>query len=398
MWRLFWIAASIFGALMAGLVWVSCTQATFLFKHPRTRGVRVEIDKRTGAAIVMRPISAAAKPALSPAGKLPKAVTPQKSYDFGLMDPLTMGRHEFEVRNEGDAPLKLHVGPTTCKCTVSGLAKNEVLPGETTTVSLEWNTGRNLYYEHSGIIFTNDPKRTSLELRVTGRVKTLIACDEPDISLGTLDPDRPATATKFIYSQHWQDFTIENAESQMPGLKWEVIAADPAAEPELQATAARKLRLTIPGGLPQGPFSDTLRLTIHGPDDAELQHLDVPLSGHIPRRLSFYGDAIGSEGAIELGDVAEGQGAQVRLFAKVRDVQLELPAAKVEVFPSFVAAKFEPVANRAGMYQLTLDLPSSAPAGQYLSSPIGRVKIDTGHPRIGVVELKFAFCVTPRRG
>ena len=57
-WRTFWIVASVVGTLLAVLIWAANTQVTFLFHHPRTAGVRVEIDKRTGGAVVVTPVSA----------------------------------------------------------------------------------------------------------------------------------------------------------------------------------------------------------------------------------------------------------------------------------------------------------------------------------------------------
>src|SRR5262245_14260200 len=171
MWRTFWTAAGVVGALVAFLVWAS-TQTVFLFKHPKTEGHRVIIDHRTGAAIVTTPVSATGIPVAENAK--PEAVAPQRDHDFGIMDPMTEGTHDFVIRNEGVAPLRLKVGPTTCKCTVAGVADREIMPGASTTVTLAWNTGHQIYYSHSATIFTNDPHNDKFEFRLHGKVRMLI--------------------------------------------------------------------------------------------------------------------------------------------------------------------------------------------------------------------------------
>lgn len=403
MQRSFWIVTAGIVSVLALLTWQGYN-ATFLFHHPRTKGHRVVIDNRTGAAVVMSQAVVVDAPAESakpkqpqPPSALPKAVASQPEFDFGVMDPLTVGEHTFLIHNRGDAPLKLTVGPTTCKCTLSGLERQEIPPGESASVTLQWNTGRNEHFAHAGTIYTNDPQRKSLELRVTGNVRVLFGLDEPEIALGTVDPDRPTVVERLIYSQYYSDFTVTKFESALKDLQWEVVDADPDQAAKLSAKSVRRLRVTIPGGRPQGMFGDTLHVTVQaGGENAEEQRFDLPLEGVVPRRLAFYGRDIDTHGKIELGDVREGQAARVQLLAKVRDLEPELPAAKVEVFPKFLQAKFEPVANKPGIYNLTIDLPDDAPAGQYHNDRTGRVRIESGHPRIGVVELPITFAVIPR--
>src|SRR6056297_1410547 len=52
----------------------------------------------------------------------PKAVTGQTRHAFGLLNPHTTASHSFGIRNAGDAPLKIAVQDTTCKCTVGNVA------------------------------------------------------------------------------------------------------------------------------------------------------------------------------------------------------------------------------------------------------------------------------------
>lgn len=404
MWREFRIGACIVVPFVAVLVWAS-TQVTFLFHHPRTRNVRVEIDKRTGAAVVMSHVSQAAPLAAErqaapvASGSQASVRVPETHFDFGTMDPLTMGRHEFVIFNDGSAPLKLRAGPTTCKCAISGLADNEVAPGGSTTATLEWNSGRELFYSHAGTIFTNDPAKESIELRISGQVRRLVGCDVPEIVLDSLEPGKAAEVERLIYSEVFDQLAIEDVTCGVAGFKWEA-RQPPGAFAGLQgATACQKLRLTIPANFSAKTIHDTIRVAVRAKEEsASLHHLDLSLRATKLRSLAFYGSAIDEQGVISLGSTAPGEGKRIRLLAKVRDVDLRLENPRVTAWPHFLKAELVPHADgHAGNYSLTVELPDDVPPCVYQSNPIGRIVIDTGHPRIGSVELPVAFAVVPKR-
>jgi hypothetical protein len=399
MWKTFWTVAAILGCLLGGITWVAAN-STFLYEHPFDKNARIVVDSRTGAAILVgfkQPKDAAGNASAVDPNALPRAEAPEREFDFGTMNPLTMGRHEFVVRNGGDAPLKLRLGPTTCKCTLAGLEKNELAPGQATAIALEWNTGRNFRYSHAATIYTNDPDHKALEFRVLGKVRMMLGFDLPEVVLGRVAPDKPIVIERLVYSQSYDAFTIQDVESKLDGLTWETGTALPDAAAHLEAKSIQRLRITLPACPPQESFSDMLRLTVQPGGEEPPQHIHLPLSGTVARRLALYGRAIDETGVIDLGHVTEGQAKRVKLLAKVRDLDPELPAPRVEISPEFLTATFVPHGNDRGLYDLTIELPNDAPACQYFSNPIGRLRIDTGHPRIGVVELKVIFAVVPRQ-
>ena len=53
--------------------------------------------------------------------EIPTAFCAHDTFDFGLMDPLTVGQHEFVIENRSAVPLLLSGGGSTCKCTLSDL-------------------------------------------------------------------------------------------------------------------------------------------------------------------------------------------------------------------------------------------------------------------------------------
>src|SRR6185369_10235732 len=60
-------------------------------------------------------------PPVSKAPPYPKAVMDETEFEFGRMEVGEERSHVFMIRNEGDAPLIIKQGPTTCQCTVGSV-------------------------------------------------------------------------------------------------------------------------------------------------------------------------------------------------------------------------------------------------------------------------------------
>jgi hypothetical protein len=388
--RVFFISLGIVLLLLAGSVWVAAN-SVFLFEHPDAKDMRFVIDHRTGGA-VLRPLPPGqAKP-------VAKAITPEEEYDFGTLDPLTEGEHAFIVRNEGTAPLKLRVGPTTCKCTVSGVEKKELLPGEETKVTMFFNTGRDPEYAHTATIFTTDSARRSLYFTVRGKVRVLIAAEPKELPLPAANPDARLAADVLLHSQLWDDFEVCSVQCGLADMEWRVESVDPEAVPNLTARTVKKLHCEFPYPQGRSQFQDALQVELRPKTGEQLpETLTIPVTGSVIRRLAFYGPAIDSTGLIDMGNIAEGSARQVKLIAKVRDDVRDLGEVKLEVVPEFAVARFEPHPDgQPGMYQLTVEIPAGIEPCQYKSNPLGQVRIHTEHPRIDQVELGLSFAVVPR--
>ncbi len=399
MWRAFWIFGACFGLLAAMLVYAGNT-ATFLFRHPDAPNVRIVIDRETGSPViaeVAQKIEAARLAAqLHPPqpSAQPKVQADELKYDFGIMDPLTEGSHKYVLRNGGQAPLKLTVGPTTCKCTVGGLDKREVAPGDQAIVTLEWNTGTSILYSHAATIYTNDPDRKSLEVRVSGKVRVRLGADVSEVVMPDVRPTASAVAECFLYSQVWEDFEVQSVESRLAGLTWEMAQVDPERAPELGAKTVERLRIAIPAAGLSKRFSDTLRIRAKVAGSAEIQSLDLPLLGNVLGPLAVYGGDIDEDGTVELGSIPWGRGKKTKLLIKVRDSELDLGDVQVEVTPSFLQARLTPrEGSTPGLYDLHLELPAETAVCQYLGKPQGELTIKTGHPRIGTLKFPVRFAV-----
>jgi Protein of unknown function (DUF1573) len=407
MWRPFWTAAAVCTAFAGFLAWANA-RATFLFVHPKAPGVRIEIDRATGQAVVVskameineRQAAAQRRAAEARQGtsKRPKIQADKLEYDFGIMDPLTTGKHQFVLKNVGAGPLDLAVGPTTCKCTVSGLDKREVAPGGQAIVTLEWSTGKAPEYSHAATIYTSDPDRKSVDVRVSGKVRMQLGADIPEIVLADIHPNESAVAECFLYSQVGDQVEVQSVDSRLSGLKWELASVQPEAAPHLYARAVTRLRVTLPGGSISGRFADTLRIVAKVAGQDEQAVLELPIQGNVLGRYTVYGGDI-ADGAVELGSVPLGRGKKTKLVIKVRDDDPTLDNVRIETRPSLLRARFEPrqEGSSRGLYDLRLELPADTAPCQYLGTPQGEVVITTDHPRLGTIRFPVRFAVIQRQ-
>jgi hypothetical protein len=410
--RGFLIGAAIAIFLGIGVIALA-SQSVFLFKHPKTEGVRVIIGQRGGAVVAPEYLNPAAFEESKSAPKLPRAYFPHKSFNFGIMNPLTEGKHEFVIQNVGTAPLLVDIESTTCKCTVGGLSKKEVEPGGETKVTLQWNTGRNLFFTHGAVIRTNDPLSNQTELVVEGKVRMLLGSDVSELIVPNMEPDQDQDAEFLLYSQLWEDFEVQDIRCGVADLRWQVIPHETTAAPHLAAKSVKRVRITIPGSLRSGAFADSLRIkarriardrseTPDQPaDEAEARDEDeyqLALHGTVLRRFAWYGPAMRSDGVIDLGDIRHGKSKKFVLRGKIRDSERTLGEHSVRVTPDFIQATLttragEDAAN--GLYELTLEVPGTAPLCQYLGTPEGELIIHTDHPRLGDLRHKLHVAITP---
>jgi len=128
------------GAL-AGTIWC----ARYAPWVPKTEGNRALIDPR-GSNPHVQPLpppppkeddaKKPKRPPLADKAPLPKVATGPRVYEFGSMALNEEKKHTFSIKNAGQGPLDLEVGPSSCKCTVGTLSKKKVtrvapLPGIT---------------------------------------------------------------------------------------------------------------------------------------------------------------------------------------------------------------------------------------------------------------------------
>jgi hypothetical protein len=317
------------------------------------------------------------------------------------MDPLTHGEHTFLVRNEGNAPLVFKDHRSTCKCTISETPQEPVPPGGQASIRVRWQTEKNgLHFHESAIVITNDPVQPELRLTIEGSVMVHVTASPPELVLPNVRPDEAPVTGTTIASQVWDRFVLNDFESSLEGIQWQVSPAEPVELERLQARAGYRLRVNLPSSLPQGEFNHWIRFRIDPERPGQnAKQYELPLRGKVLRRLAVYGPGVDHTATVRLGVVSSASGRRHRLLLKVHDTQRELPLSEVIADPSFLRASLAPMPGELGakgLYSLDIEIPAHAPPVRRQGPRVGQLCLKFDHPRIPELMLRVDFAVAGR--
>lgn len=336
----------------------------------------------------------------------PVAVTEETEHDFGFMDPLTEASHEFRVRNEGTAPLSLIAGDTSCKCTLSSVASRIVRPGEATTVTLAWNSGRTReFYRQYAVIRTNDPRRPEIELGVRGKVRREFAASAQEVAFPDIEPGEPAERKIAVFSQVWAHLELEAITTDVDDLTWTIEPLTPLQLEELHAQSGFAVAIRVSGDRPSGYFTGILRITLRPkadprvaepPDSAtggdalaevdsakpvalegELQraNIEVSVRGKVLLPVSLYGPAVHAVDGIRIGAVPIGEAKTTKVLVKVRGSRQPAYLRVGSLTPDFLQATISKT-SKAGFYELVVEVPAGAPQRSFSGELAGEMILE----------------------
>ena len=133
----------------------------------------------------------------------PRIALSQESWNFGEIWHPQGVNLTLIVTNEGNATLELKDVRTTCGCTLVEPGRKSVPPGETTDVKVRYNSeGKQGHQESKVIIDSNDPRRPTVEMNISGEVKRAVKrTPVGGLVIRTLDPAPGQTGTVRLENQ-----------------------------------------------------------------------------------------------------------------------------------------------------------------------------------------------------
>ncbi len=217
-------------------------------------------------------------------GPMPKAVIDETSYEFGTMGVGKTMSHKFVVRNEGDAPLRLKKGESTCKCTVAELENEELAPGASVEIDLEWHPiSPDPLFQQTAKIHTSDPNMTEISLTILGTVDSPIVPLPTSVwDLGEFNvEEESATIKTQLVSRQLEAFEITNAAPATPNIvcKWDAMTAGELEEQDFKS--GYNVTVTVTAPFVVGPLESSVKFDIkaEGADDEEVNEVDVSING-----------------------------------------------------------------------------------------------------------------------
>lgn len=337
---------------------------------------------------------------------MPKAVVVgAEVFEFGKMNVDATERHVFEIRNDGNAPLQLEEAGTTCKCTLSTLAKKMIPPGETVEVELEWHPiAYSESFMQTATLRTNDPRRPELELRIHGAVVRAVYMDPNEVNFGHVTAGDDLSASVSVIS-------VVSDEFKLTGLK---IVGDesgqataklvPLSDAELKATdggrSGGKVEIFLPKGLPIGSTKMHVEITTNDP---EAEMLTLPISVQIGGDINFISPVkIDQEkNVMLLGTVSGQKGKEVTVNVVVKGPYRDATELSVDkVFPESLDVKLgerKKLSETAVVYPLKVAVPPGTAPASYLggeTGKLGEIRLGVkGNPQTEEVSLRIYFAV-----
>jgi len=135
-----------------------------------------------------------AGPVLAAAGPQPKIQVDEPVYKFGKVWDFEPVEREFEVKNAGDAPLRIKRVRSTCGCLPVKAKPQTLAPGASTKIKIRL-VAKNLRGKLKKAVYveSNDPKKPRQPLTFSGEVRQSITMAPPAARFKQLDHKVPST-------------------------------------------------------------------------------------------------------------------------------------------------------------------------------------------------------------
>lgn len=310
-----------------------------------------------------------------PSGPQPKAVIPQPIADLAPVPKGETIKHDFVIKNEGDAPLEITSVRPACGCTIADYDK-VIPPGGTGKIHTELDTSNmNAGGTAKTVsVFTSDPANPRFELTLMARVENYLVFNPGFARYTRGHGFEPMPLSQLLYSPDFGELTISKIESPWPFLK---VDYREAKQEERRGEGQGKefvLTTTLAyDEAPVGPLNGTVLVHTNHPKQPIGR---LPVSGFVRPRVAV------TPPIADFGDVDLSQPATARFLVnnfapeklKVTSVEQGLEGGSV----SFSTAE------EGKKYYVELKLPTNLPKGPFASE----IKIHTDSPKEPVITVQ----------
>ena len=102
----------------------------------------------------------------------PKIFVKDNIYDFKEVPQNKVLKHSFVIENKGSAPLEIKEVKPSCECTVLDPIKMKLEPGDTTVLTVKFDTKNKIGYQRQhAYILSNDPEAPVYRVSIVANVQ-----------------------------------------------------------------------------------------------------------------------------------------------------------------------------------------------------------------------------------
>lgn len=301
-------------------------------------------------------------------GPFGKAVTNKTSFDFGTLEKGGTGSCVFTITNEGEGPLRVKGGKTSCpQCTIGKVSPEDtdIPPGGTAEVEINWKiTAHPGKFRQTADVFTTDPQKPKLEFEILGLIDTPVHIVPDGVwSLGDLLDGKPTVAEGLVYSTVIDEFEVDHHESSNSQVTVSIEPASPEAIAAKNARSGYLVKVSVAPDVPVGPLRETVKLHTTARQGVDLE---FSVSGQRLGPVSVTGPGwIIQSNLLSLGEFPAAHGRKAKLSMYVRNLDDDLQAEQIEPEKGKVRVNIKKtgkVFGKSKVYDLEVEIPPGAPA------------------------------------
>lgn len=331
-------------------------------------------------------------------GSQPKAEVPEPIFNFGDMLLGTTGKHDFIIRNTGEAPLKIAKGPSQCKCTVGDVATNEIPPGGEATASLEWTPTALGEFGQQAVVWTNDSENPRITLRVEGVMhEEIVAQPVGGWSMGTVSKTEPETFSGAIYSAIRKDFHILKVEATSPSIQVSWRELNDEDKLLTKTDYGFKLEGTLRPDGTVGRFHERVIVTT---DLESHPTFTFPITANRLGPVTFVGrNWTAGEQLINLKEVDQAKGKSTNLTMLIERFDGKMEFQDIKCVPGFLEVDVKEGDNSAesklDRFTMTISVPPNSPIGLWSNERRGSIVMKTTHPEVQEIAIAVQMDIVP---
>jgi hypothetical protein len=305
----------------------------------------------------------------------PKIVVPAPIHDFGTVEKSMKLGHDFELRNEGSAPLLIREARPDCACAVASFDKT-IAPGATGKLHVDFDPADMLGpIRKTVVVYTNDPAAPEVHLTIAAVVQPALAMKPGYARYIYVQKEQAGVVTQTVWARDGADFRVLEVKSPYPFLKTAFWEATPEERLPDQAGKQWKITTTLDPESPVGPLEKAVEVIT---DHPRHRQLELPVSGFVRPVVAV------TPPTADLGTRKRGE--PFRGTLKVQTFATE-PIAVTEVTTDVrgLVPTLETV-TEGRVYRVALAFSDDIATGPFS----GKLKITTASPKAPVVEVPLS--------
>lgn len=289
-------------------------------------------------------------------GSSPRAVVSPLERDLGRIAPGAPAAADFEIRNEGSAPLELGLQPDPLPPVVQGSdLDRRIAPGASGHLRLHLDSTRLM--GPTSLVFrltTSDPQAAEIPLTVKLDVRPFVLARPGSARFITVIGEVEGTISQTLWADDGRDFRVLEVTSPDPALEVRFHEAQEAERRPDQPGRQWRVDATLTSRAKVGALTGNLVVRVDHPGQSEVR---IPLSGFVRPTFAV------TPPAAEIGTFAPRPGASWKLLVKNFGTQ---PATITSATSDVAGLQLEVVPVEAGRtYHVRLRLADGFPTGAF---------------------------------